>query len=251
MTLATAPVTVRTDGIRMDADVVARILRRIQGRPTTAARHALRFEAGVVSAPLSRVLEQALVAATRRGLDPGRLVVAGWQVTDGEPVRRLRRMAHGVADWIVTPTVAVTLELSDGAAGASVPASANRSSADANAVSPARGWADPRADPRSSTHRVLRALSSVIDPDLGINIVDLGFVRRVDLDDGRLELQLTLTNPFCPLTSVIADQVRTAVAEAGIASDLHIAWAFDPPWTPADTTQQARDELQAIGISWR
>jgi metal-sulfur cluster biosynthetic enzyme len=177
-----------------------------------------------------------------------RLVVAGWEVSDGEAVRRLRRMAYGIADWIVTETTAVTVELRE-AAGSDPPP---WRPAEQAPPPPDRGeWRDPRVEHADALEPVLTALSSVIDPDLGINIVDLGFVRDVSLQAGRLLLRLTVTPLFCPLTSVIADQTHTALVGGEVVDDVAIEWVFQPLWTPADTTERARAELAAIGISWQ
>lgn len=97
---------------------------------------------------------------------------------------------------------------------------------------------------------ILDALHEVIDPDLGVNVVDLGFVNSVAVDAaGTAELEMTLTSPACPLTKIIEDQIRTAVVGAGLASDFHVTWVWSPAWTPARVTEDGREQLQAIGFS--
>jgi metal-sulfur cluster biosynthetic enzyme len=98
--------------------------------------------------------------------------------------------------------------------------------------------------------RVLDALHEVIDPDLGVNIVDLGFVNNVEVADGGCaELEMTLTSPACPLTKIIEDQIRTAVVDAGLVEDFRVDWVWSPPWTPARVTESGREQLRAIGFS--
>jgi metal-sulfur cluster biosynthetic enzyme len=90
----------------------------------------------------------------------------------------------------------------------------------------------------------------VIDPDLGVNIVDLGFIRAARIDgDQVVVLAMTLTSPACPLTKIIEAQARAAVV-GKIAGDLRIEWVWTQPWTPADVTPSGREQLSAIGFSF-
>lgn len=81
--------------------------------------------------------------------------------------------------------------------------------------------------------RIWGALRSVDDPELGINIVDLGLVYAVRLEAGRASIRLTMTSPACPLGPFIVDQARAAiesfVPEAGEV-DIELVW--EPPWHP-------------------
>lgn len=84
-----------------------------------------------------------------------------------------------------------------------------------------------------AVERIWAALRSVDDPELGINIVDLGLVYGVDAEDGRVSIRLTMTSPACPLGPMIVDQARAAiessVPEAGEV-DIELVW--EPPWHP-------------------
>lgn len=102
----------RSSQARVDRAEAQRVLERVRGMPADAALHALRFAAGTVCAPVARVVQQATAEAERaHGLPPAALVVAAFDVDEGEPVVRVRRQAHGKADWITTRTTAVTVEL--------------------------------------------------------------------------------------------------------------------------------------------
>jgi metal-sulfur cluster biosynthetic enzyme len=102
----------------------------------------------------------------------------------------------------------------------------------------------------NKTDELLDALSEVIDPDLGVNIVDLGFVNSVTVSGARVaELEMTLTSPACPLTKIIEDQIRTALVGADLVADFHVTWVWTPPWTPARVTESGREQLRAIGFS--
>jgi metal-sulfur cluster biosynthetic enzyme len=101
----------------------------------------------------------------------------------------------------------------------------------------------------TATGRVLEALYEVIDPDLGVNIVDLGFVNSVTISGGSADLEMTLTSPACPLTKVIEDQIRTSIVDAGLVGDFQVTWVWSPPWTPARISESGREQLNAIGFS--
>jgi metal-sulfur cluster biosynthetic enzyme len=99
-------------------------------------------------------------------------------------------------------------------------------------------------------HALIQALrENVIDPDLGVNVVDLGFVRGASIEDDTARLVMTLTSPACPLTKLIEDQARTAVIGT-LARELLIEWVWSPSWSPQDVTPAGRDELTAIGFSF-
>ena len=96
---------------------------------------------------------------------------------------------------------------------------------------------------------IIESLRKVIDPDLGVNIVDLGFVRDVQVDGRHASLDVTLTNPFCPLTSVIEDQMRNELVGEGVLEDFEVSWVFDPPWCPDQVSEEGRKQLRSIGFA--
>jgi metal-sulfur cluster biosynthetic enzyme len=96
---------------------------------------------------------------------------------------------------------------------------------------------------------VREALLEVIDPDLGVNIVDLGFVRQVEIQDRMAVITMTLTSAACPLTSIMEDQIRAELAGLSDLAGFRIDWVWLPPWRPADITDSGRDQLRAIGFS--
>jgi metal-sulfur cluster biosynthetic enzyme len=96
---------------------------------------------------------------------------------------------------------------------------------------------------------VVDALREVIDPDLGINVVDLGFVNRVTVQRGTADLEMTLTSPACPLTKIIEDQIRIAIVDSGLVAAFAVSWVWSPAWTPARVSADGRDQLKAIGFS--
>jgi metal-sulfur cluster biosynthetic enzyme len=95
---------------------------------------------------------------------------------------------------------------------------------------------------------LLEALRDVVDPELGINVVDLGLVYGVSIDAERIAtVDMTLTSAACPLTDVIEDQ--TQVALDGLVSDFRINWVWLPPWGPDKITEDGREQLRALGFN--
>ena len=97
------------------------------------------------------------------------------------------------------------------------------------------------------------AMRDVVDPELGINVVDLGLVYDLNViktDEGKVALlDMTLTSPACPLTDVIEDQSRSALIGAGLVDELRINWVWNPPWGPDKITEDGREQLRALGFT--
>ena len=92
------------------------------------------------------------------------------------------------------------------------------------------------------------ALRDVIDPELGINVVDLGLVYGVHLDEhSNAVLDMTLTSAACPLTDVIERQAQTILSS--ITDEVQINWVWMPPWGPDRITPDGREQLRAIGFN--
>ena len=104
----------------------------------------------------------------------------------------------------------------------------------------------PTAAPTAAD--VEEALRDVIDPELGINIVDLGLVYGVSLDqNNQAIIDMTLTSAACPLTDVIEDQ--TGEVLEGITAGSRINWVWMPPWGPEKITAEGREQLRALGFN--
>lgn len=96
--------------------------------------------------------------------------------------------------------------------------------------------------------QVLEALKDVVDPELGINVVDLGLVYGVTLDEANnATVDMTLTSAACPLTDVIEDQTRAALEP--VVPAFTINWVWMPPWGPDKITDDGRDMLRALGFN--
>jgi metal-sulfur cluster biosynthetic enzyme len=91
--------------------------------------------------------------------------------------------------------------------------------------------------------QVLEALKEIIDPELGVNIVDLGLVYDVEVREGEAFIKMTLTSIGCPIGTKLAEGVRQGALNVGGLSDAHVEVVFDPPWSTDRMSQQARDQL--------
>jgi metal-sulfur cluster biosynthetic enzyme len=90
-------------------------------------------------------------------------------------------------------------------------------------------------------HMVRDALSRVVDPEAGVNIVDLGLVYGIDISPTRVQVCMTMTSAACPMTELIVDDIHeqlAAVLPPDVAIDVDLVW--DPPWTPELMSQAAR-----------
>ena len=241
-------------------------LRAVTGLPVIPARARLRFGPGRTCEQLARLLDRAIVQAEAAGLRPDLLIVADGSVQAGEDIIRVRRKAHGVADWIHSPTcrVQITLHPAGLHATSTPPAAAPPvSPAGAPPLSPAPVAAPPASaaapapapsvatdEPLAESARTVRdALSEVIDPDLGVNIVDLGFVRAVSIQERTAVITMTLTSAACPLTGVLENQIRTELAPLQHIDGFRVDWQWVPAWRPADMTDSGREQLRAIGFT--
>ena len=87
---------------------------------------------------------------------------------------------------------------------------------------------------------VRAALGRVIDPELGIDIIALGLVYRVDIDGPRVGILMTLTVPGCPMSAGITSDVESALRALVWIEQVHVEVTFEPPWTPERLSPQAR-----------
>ena len=101
---------------------------------------------------------------------------------------------------------------------------------------------------RATVADIEEALKDVVDPELGINVVDLGLIYGLNLeDDGSLTIDMTLTSAACPLTDVIEDQTDTALE--GLVERFVINWVWMPPWGMEKITEDGREQLRALGFN--
>jgi len=127
-----------------------------------------------------------------------------------------------------------------------VPAETGLSGAEAAGPMDMSGGVATATDPELED--LLEALRDVVDPELGVNVVDLGLVYGVTVDPDRTAtIDMTLTSAACPLTDVIEDQTRVALE--GLVQDFRINWVWLPPWGPEKITEDGREQLRALGFN--
>ena len=102
---------------------------------------------------------------------------------------------------------------------------------------------------RATAQDVKEALHQVIDPELGIDVIDLGLVYGIEIDElGRAIITMTLTTPACPLTDLIEDECASVLA--GLVEEFRIDWTWTPRWTMAKITPEGREQLAALGFNF-
>ena len=122
-----------------------------------------------------------------------------------------------------------------------------------DATSAAAAGAPEASVPKAAVADIEEAMKDVVDPELGINVVDLGLVYGTYVDDENVvTLDMTLTSAACPLTDVIEDQTRQALTMGpggGLVKDFRINWVWLPPWGPDKITDDGREQLRALGFN--
>jgi FeS assembly SUF system protein len=95
--------------------------------------------------------------------------------------------------------------------------------------------------------RVIEALRTVYDPEIPVNIFELGLVYKVDVDDQNVvHIEMTLTSPMCPVAETLPDEVRAKVEAVDGVSGAAVEVVWDPPWNPSMMTEEAQLELGII-----
>ncbi len=95
---------------------------------------------------------------------------------------------------------------------------------------------------------VLEALREVVDPELGVNVVDLGMVADILIDDeGNVVVDMVPTSPTCPMTDRI--EYSAELATEGLVNSLTVNWLWLEVWTPARLTEDGREQLRAFGLN--
>ena len=107
---------------------------------------------------------------------------------------------------------------------------------------------EPAGPTPATVDEVEEALRDVVDPELGINVVDLGLVYGVVIDqNNHATIDMTLTSAACPLTDVIEDQAGQSLD--GVVDGFRINWVWMPPWGPDKITEDGREQLRALGFN--
>lgn len=96
----------------------------------------------------------------------------------------------------------------------------------------------------NAEQRIIEVLKTVFDPEIPVNIYDLGLIYKIDLDmDGKLDIDMTFTAPSCPAADFIIEDVRTKVAAVNGVTSATVNMVFEPEWDKSMMTEEARVEL--------
>jgi len=91
--------------------------------------------------------------------------------------------------------------------------------------------------------KVIEALKEVYDPEIPVNIVDLGLIYEVDIDNGEVDVKMTLTAAGCGMGPYIAQQAEWAISELDEVEDVNVDIVFEPPWDPEKITEDGKKLL--------
>jgi metal-sulfur cluster biosynthetic enzyme len=94
-----------------------------------------------------------------------------------------------------------------------------------------------------SAQRIRELLKTVYDPELGVNIVDLGLIYDIDIKDGHVDITMTMTTPGCPMHQAIVGGVEHVLNREDTIQSVEVEVVWSPPWTPAHMSDEAKEEL--------
>lgn len=101
-----------------------------------------------------------------------------------------------------------------------------------------------RMDAEELREPIVAALRTVHDPEIPVNIYDLGLIYKIDIEsDGRVDIDMTLTAPACPVAGTMPGMVEDAVRQVEGVGDVHVELVWEPPWTQDKMSQEALLEL--------
>jgi len=103
---------------------------------------------------------------------------------------------------------------------------------------------DGETRPRPTEDALIAAIGGVYDPEIPVNIYELGLIYTIDIhDDGRVKVEMTLTAPACPSAQELPEQVRDAVMSVPGVTECEVETVWDPPWDPSRMSDEARLQL--------
>ncbi|MDK2373090.1 MAG: metal-sulfur cluster assembly factor [Candidatus Korarchaeota archaeon] len=102
-------------------------------------------------------------------------------------------------------------------------------------------------DPEEIKAKVLYALRFVTDPEIPINVVDLGLIRKLEVEDSKVYLRVVMTAPGCPYSSMIVQQIEESIRSAiPELEEVKVELEIFPPWTPFDMTERGREQFKKM-----
>jgi len=110
-------------------------------------------------------------------------------------------------------------------------------------VAPPKSSETPEGEPPSLEQRVVEAISRVYDPEIPVNIYELGLIYDVQIEGGNAEIKMTLTSPHCPVAEALPEQVEQTVASVQGIDNATVEIVWDPAWNPEMMSEAAKLEL--------
>ncbi len=96
---------------------------------------------------------------------------------------------------------------------------------------------------------VVEALRGVHDPEIPVNVYDLGLVYEIDINGATVDVEMTLTSPTCPIAGQMVTQAENAIEAVDDVEQATVELVWDPPWSPEMATDEGKMKLQSIGVS--
>jgi FeS assembly SUF system protein len=95
--------------------------------------------------------------------------------------------------------------------------------------------------------QIIETIKTVYDPEIAVNIYDLGLIYQVAIDDeNNVDIEMTLTSPGCPVGSLLVKQVKRCVKKLEEVNDVEVSLVFEPPWDPHNLSDEVRFELGVL-----
>jgi FeS assembly SUF system protein len=95
---------------------------------------------------------------------------------------------------------------------------------------------------------IITAIKTITDPELPINIYDLGLIRKIEIENGTVQIDMTLTTPNCPVADLMPTQVFDEVSKVDGVRSVRVALVWEPPWTVADLSKRGKSVLELMDI---
>ena len=95
---------------------------------------------------------------------------------------------------------------------------------------------------------IITAIKTITDPELPINIYDLGLIRKIEIENGTVQIDMTLTTPNCPVADLMPTQVFDEVSKVDGVISVRVALVWEPPWTVADLSKRGKSVLELMDI---
>ncbi|MDR2269110.1 MAG: iron-sulfur cluster assembly protein [Rickettsiales bacterium] len=98
--------------------------------------------------------------------------------------------------------------------------------------------------------QIINALKNVYDPEIPVNIWDLGLVYDINADEKKIEIKMTMTSPTCPMSEEIMENARAEIAKIPSVGEVKINLVWQPAWDLSRMSDTARAELDLTGMGW-